>query len=70
MDTEMARGLLPGALALSGKVMPAITSVAHRTADAFREFIHDPQVRCWQHGVATRYTEHRVMLRVRCHICS
>ena len=46
MDTEMARGLLPGALALSGKVMPAVTSVAHRTADAFRDFIHDPQARC------------------------
>lgn len=42
----MARGLLPGALALSGKVMPAVTSVAHRTADALREFAHDPKVLC------------------------
>ncbi|KAK9834006.1 hypothetical protein WJX81_002422 [Elliptochloris bilobata] len=43
VDAEMARGLLPGALALSGKVLPAVSSVAHRTADALREFVHDPQ---------------------------
>lgn len=53
VDTEMARGLLPGALALSGKVMPAVTSVAHRTANAFREFIHDPQARHRQRGITT-----------------
>jgi hypothetical protein len=44
VDAEMARGLLPGALALSGKVRPAVSSVAGRTADALREFLHDPQV--------------------------
>ena len=65
VDTEMARGLLPGALALSGKVMPAVTRVAHRTADAFREFLHDPQARRRQHdtmralvqSIATRRVE-------------
>jgi len=44
VDAEMARGLLPGALALSGKVRPAVSSVAGRTAVALREFLADPQV--------------------------
>jgi hypothetical protein len=44
VDAEMARGLLPGALALSGKVRPAVSSVAGRTAVALREFLQDPQV--------------------------
>ena len=44
MDAEMARGLLPGALALSGKVGPAVSSVAGRTAEALRTFVQDPQV--------------------------
>ena len=33
MDAEMQRGLLPGALALSAKFVPAIRAVAARTVE-------------------------------------
>ena len=32
VDAEMQRGLLPGALALSGKLWPAVQTVVRRTA--------------------------------------
>lgn len=32
VEAEMQRGLLPGALALSGKLWPAVQTVARRTA--------------------------------------
>lgn len=42
VDAEMQRGLLPGAIALSGKFMPAVRGVAQRSVAALRTFAADP----------------------------
>jgi hypothetical protein len=42
VDAEMARGVLPGALALSAKFGPVVQRVAQRCADAARQFVADP----------------------------
>ncbi len=42
VDAEMQRGLLPGAIALSGKFMPAVCGVAQRSVAALRTFAADP----------------------------
>lgn len=42
MDAEMQRGLLPGAVALSGKFVPVLQSVSQRTVGSVREFLVDP----------------------------
>ncbi len=42
MDAEMQRGLLPGAVALSGKFVPVLQSVSQRTVATVREFLADP----------------------------
>ena len=42
VDAEMQRGLLPGAIALSGKFGPAVRGVAQRSAEAVRTFVADP----------------------------
>ena len=42
MDAEMARGLLPGALALSAKFGPVVHRVAQRCLEALRQLAADP----------------------------
>jgi hypothetical protein len=42
VDAEMQRGLLPGAVALSGKFVPVLQSVSQRTLNTAREFLADP----------------------------
>ncbi|CAL8460688.1 g219 [Coccomyxa elongata] len=42
VDAEMQRGLLPGAVALSGKFVPVLQSVSQRTVATVREFLADP----------------------------
>ena len=42
VDAEMQRGLLPGAIALSGKFVPAVRGVSQRSVEAVRLFVTDP----------------------------
>ena len=42
VDAEMARGLLPGALALSAKFGPVVRRVAQRCLEALRQLAADP----------------------------
>jgi hypothetical protein len=39
VDAEMQNGLLPGLLALSGKFVPTVRSVAQKTVDSARRFV-------------------------------
>ena len=43
MDTEMQRGLLPGAMALSAKFVPVVQRVSQRTVEAVKDFVADPK---------------------------
>ncbi len=43
VDTEMQRGLLPGAMALSAKFVPVVQRVSQRTAEAVKDFVNDPK---------------------------
>jgi hypothetical protein len=41
VEAEMARGLLPGSIALSSKFMPAIRKVTRHTFDSAKTFLQD-----------------------------
>lgn len=43
VDTEMQRGLLPGAMALSAKFVPVVQRVSQRTVEAVKDFVADPK---------------------------
>ena len=43
MDTEMQRGMLPGAMALSAKFVPVVQQVSRKTLEAVKEFVADPK---------------------------
>jgi len=43
VDTEMQRGMLPGAMALSAKFVPALQRVSQKTLEAVKEFVADPK---------------------------
>lgn len=41
VDTEMQRGLLPGMLALSAKLVPTVQRVAVNTLQSLQRFVQD-----------------------------
>ena len=43
MDTEMQRGMLPGAMALSAKFVPVVQRVSQKTLEAVKDFVADPK---------------------------
>ena len=43
MDTEMQRGMLPGAMALSAKFVPVVQRVSQKTLEAVKDFMADPK---------------------------
>lgn len=43
MDTEMQRGMLPGAMALSAKFVPVVQRVTQKTLEAVKDFVADPK---------------------------
>ena len=43
VDTEMQRGMLPGAMALSAKFVPVVQRVSQKTLEAVRDFVADPK---------------------------
>ncbi len=51
VDTEMQRGMLPGAMALSAKFVPVVQRVSRKTLEAVKEFVADPKAltdKVWQ----------------------
>ena len=54
VDTEMQRGMLPGAMALSAKFVPVVQRVSRKTLEAVKEFVADPKAltdKVWQRNV-------------------
>ena len=54
MDTEMQRGMLPGAMALSAKFVPVVQRVSQKTLEAVKEFVADPKAlsdKVWEEAV-------------------
>ena len=43
VDTEMQRGMLPGAMALSAKFVPVVQRVSQKTLEAVKDFVADPK---------------------------
>ena len=43
VDTEMQRGMLPGAMALSAKFVPVVQRVSQKTLEAVKGFVADPK---------------------------
>ena len=43
VDTEMQRGMLPGAMALSAKFVPVVQRVSRNTLEAVKDFVADPK---------------------------
>lgn len=52
----MARGLLPGAIALSGKFMPAVRKVAGQTLASAKQFLAEAPEQQQQGGGAGRHS--------------
>lgn len=54
VDTEMQRGMLPGAMALSAKFVPVVQQVSRKTLEAVKEFVADPKAltdKVWQEAL-------------------
>lgn len=68
VDTEMQRGMLPGAMALSAKFVPVVQRVSRKTLEAVKEFVADPKAltdKVWKRAVKCLMSGH-----VQRHQCS
>ena len=69
MDTEMQRGMLPGAMALSAKFVPVVQRVSQKTLEAVKDFVADPKALSEKVSKGTRYLPFVSCMPVSRHVC-